>query len=200
MSTPQPARSDAELREILAALEAAEERREFRRFDFFTPYIRQRQFLELGATKRERLLMAGNRLGKTEIGAFEAAIHATGCYPAWWRGKRFAGPTKGWVCGETSLAVRDVCQTKLCGEPGVVALFGTGMIPKDEIIDTAMGSGVRDAVDTLQVRHKSGGVSIIRFKSYEQGRAKFQGEGLDWIWFDEEPPIEIYSEGLTRIG
>ena len=39
-----------------------------------------------------------------------------------------------------------------------------------------------------------------QFKSYEQGRQKFQGEGLDWIWFDEEPPLPIYSEGLTRIG
>jgi phage terminase large subunit-like protein len=74
------------------------------------------------------------------------------------------------------------------------------MIPKDSIVDVSLSNGVRDAIDSLHVRHISGGTSIIRFKSYEQGRAKFQGEGLDWIWFDEEPPMDIYSEGLTRIG
>jgi hypothetical protein len=28
-------------------------------------------------------------------------------------------------------------------------------------------------------------------------RGKFQGETLDFVWFDEEPPAEIYLEGLT---
>jgi phage terminase large subunit-like protein len=27
-----------------------------------------------------------------------------------------------------------------------------------------------------------------------------KGEGLDWIWFDEEPPLDIYAEGIARIG
>ena len=36
------------------------------------------------------------------------------------------------------------------------------------------------------------------FKSYEQGRAKWQGDTLNGVWFDEEPPIDIYVEGLTR--
>jgi phage terminase large subunit-like protein len=30
------------------------------------------------------------------------------------------------------------------------------------------------------------------------GREKFQGETLDWIWLDEEPPADIYTEALTR--
>ena len=95
---------------------------------------------------------------------------------------------------------RDVCQTKLCGEPGVTAALGTGMLPKDLIADTSLARTVSDAYDTVQVKHVSGGVSVARFKSYEQGRARFQGEGLDWVWFDEEPPLEIYAEGVARIG
>jgi phage terminase large subunit-like protein len=95
--------------------------------------------------------------------------------------------------------VRDIQQKKLCGEPGVDAAFGTGMIPKAAFADKpSLARGVTDAYDTIQVRHKSGGVSVGRFKSYEQGRAKFQGETLDWLWFDEEPPEDVYSEGLTR--
>ena len=36
------------------------------------------------------------------------------------------------------------------------------------------------------------------FKTYEKGREKWQGETLDGVWFDEEPPLDIYMEGLTR--
>src|SRR5690349_19975993 len=61
-----------------------------------------------------------------------------------------------------------------------------------------MSRGVPNLVDTLTVRHVSGGVSIIGLKAYEKGREKWQGETLDRVWFDEEPPLEIYTEGLTR--
>lgn len=166
---------------------------------FFEPYDKQREFFDMGARCRERMLFAGNQNGKTHAGGFEAALHLTGKYPGWWKGRRFAGPTKGWIAGETSTAARDIQQKKLCGEPGVESLFGTGMIAKDDFVDRpSLARGVTDAYDTIQVRHASGGVSIARFKSYEQGRAKFQGESLDWIWFDEEPPEDVYAEGLTR--
>ena len=45
-------------------------------------------------------------------------------------------------------------------------------------------------VDTIEVRHVSGGVSTIALKSYEKGREKWQGETLDRVWFDEEPPAD----------
>jgi phage terminase large subunit-like protein len=48
------------------------------------------------------------------------------------------------------------------------------------------------------VHHVSGGISIIGLKTYASGREKFQGETLDYVWFDEEPPSDIYTEGLTR--
>jgi phage terminase large subunit-like protein len=189
-------------KEALAdALEAELDRLTYQgRLLTFEPYEKQKIHMELGRTKRERLLMAGNRLGKSETGAYEAACHLTGKYPKWWKGKKFDGPTKGWIAGVTWLDVRNVCQTKICGQYGVDALFGTGMIAKADLLDKSLGRNVTDAYDTIQVRHVSGGISIAQFKSYDQGRQKFQGEGLDWIWFDEEPPLDIYSEGLTRIG
>jgi phage terminase large subunit-like protein len=190
-----------ELRELTEALDVIEYSQTFERFKSFKPHPKQQEHLDLGRTKRERLLMANNRGGKTETGAFEAACHLTGEYPPGWKGRVFDQPTMGWICGETSLLVRDVQQKKLCGPPGVDSLFGTGMIPKDAFTDKpSLARGVTDAYDTIQVRHKSGGISIGRFKSYEQGRQKFQGEGLDWIWFDEEPPLDIYAEGVARIG
>ncbi len=190
----------AELKETLAVLEAIDYRKTYQQFFYFEPYGKQLAFFALGAVTRERLLTSGNQFGKTTAGAFEVVCHLTGLYPQFWTGKKFTKPTKGWICGETSTAVRDTQQKKLVGEAGVDELFGTGLIPKDLFVDKpSLARGVTDAYDTIQVRHKSGGISVARFKSYEQGRAKFQGETLDWCWCDEEPPMDIYSEILARI-
>jgi phage terminase large subunit-like protein len=186
-------------REIYESLLALKQARTYRAMDFFTPYPKQEQFVDLGIGKRERLLMAANQVGKSHIGAFELACHLTGAYPDWWLGRTWDRPTRWWAAGETGILVRDVQQKKLCGEAGVESAFGTGLIPKDRFVDKpSMMRGVTDAYDTVQVKHNSGGVSVLRFKSYEMGRKKFQGETLDGIWFDEEPPEEIYLEGITR--
>jgi len=39
---------------------------------------------------------------------------------------------------------------------------------------------------------------LAQFKSFERGREKWQGAACEVIWFDEECPAEIYSEGVTR--
>src|SRR5262249_25032507 len=59
------------------------------RLAYYNPYPKQIEFLAAGAKSRERLLMAGNQIGKTLAGGFEAAMHATGRYPDWWKGRRF---------------------------------------------------------------------------------------------------------------
>jgi phage terminase large subunit-like protein len=188
------------LDQTLAALRAAAALKAGNKAAFFVPYARQIEFCTLGATHRERLLMAANQVGKSEIGAVETTAHLTGVYPHWWQGKRFKFPTKGWAAGETGLVVRDVQQLKLCGQPGVDSMFGTGLIPKDLLLGRSMARGVSDAYDTIQVRHvPTGGVSTLSFKSYEQGRTKFQGTTLDFGWCDEEPDWDIYDEFLTRL-
>jgi phage terminase large subunit-like protein len=58
--------------------------------------------------------------------------------------------------------------------------------------------GTPDLLDSIKVEHISGGVSVIGLKSYQRGRESFQGETLDYLWFDEEPPADIFTEGLTR--
>lgn len=190
----------AGLDELEQQLKAAVERKTYRKFDFFEPYPKQYDFFEMGATKRERLLRAGNQLGKTYAGAFETACHLTGDYPDWWPGRRWSRPTRGWAAGETGLLARNVSQKLLCGDPGVLEAFGTGMIPKECFHGKpTLARGVADAFDTVQVKHKSGGISILQFKSYEQGRTKFQGDTIDFAWLDEEPDLDVYSETLTRV-
>lgn len=170
------------------------------RLKTYQPYPKQSEFHAAGKDFRERLLMAGNQLGKTMSAAAETAIHATGRYPDWWKGRVFEKPINAWASGVTGESSRDNPQRWLYGPLGSP---GTGMVPKDAIVDVSPRRGLPDALDTMLVRFGGGGdvqagTSHIGFKSYDQGREKWQGPTKDLIWFDEEPPPDIYTEGLTR--
>ena len=181
---------------MLSALESEQTRRQTEnRLNYYRPYDKQVQFHAAGATHRERLLLAGNQLGKTLAGGFEVAMHATGRYAPWWMGRRFDKPTTGWACGVTGEVVRDTIQKILVGRPGQP---GTGAIPKADIAELVSARGTPDLLDSIRVNHVSGGTSIIGLKTYASGREKFQGETLDYVWLDEEPPADIYTEALTR--
>lgn len=159
-------------------------------------YAKHMAFFEAGARSKVRLAMCANRVGKTEgMGCCETAYHLTGQYPHWWVGHRFTKPIVAWVSGETAKDVRDSLQKKLLGNPGNL---GTGMVLGDCIKRTTSRSGVPDAIDTAYIKHASGGVSSCTFKAYEQGRESFQAADVDWNWFDEEPPLDVFIEGLTR--
>lgn len=161
----------------------------------YAPYPKQREFHKSGLTKRERLFMAANQVGKTLAGAAEAAMHATGRYPEWWGGRKIEKQNDGWCSGVTGEVVRDTVQRLLIGSVG---REGSGFIPERDIVEKIMSRGVQDLVDTLLIRNQFGGVSRIKLKYYEQGREKFQSDTIDWAWDDEEPPQDIYSEILTR--
>lgn len=191
------------LRKLADAMKKLDDKRRFRKIDFFTPYPKQQEFFDLGAMVRERMLRAGNQIGKSEAGAVEMAYHLTGEYPDDWMGHRFTKPVEAWACGESSLMVRDIQQLKLFGKPGVPDELGTGFVPREAISGPpSLARGVTDAFDTVHVTHKTNGVadglSTLHFKSYEQGRLKFQGAPVDVIWLDEEPDMDIYLECVAR--
>jgi phage terminase large subunit-like protein len=171
----------------------------------YRPYPKQLAFHAAGAAHPERLLMAANQVGKTYAGAAECALHLTGRYADWeratglaWPGRRFERPTRGWAGSDTRDNARDGVQRLLVGPPRIEDAWGTGMIPGDDLLDWSRRQGTPDGLDGLVVRHVSGGVSTLGFKSYDQGRRKWQGETLDFVWFDEEPPEDIWIEGETR--
>jgi phage terminase large subunit-like protein len=164
----------------------------------YAPYQKQIEFHDAGAIYRERLFMAGNQLGKTLGGAAEAAMHLTGRYPSWWEGKRFDKPVTMLAGSESYELTRDGVQRLLVGPPMIEEDWGTGYIPKDAIEATTRRSGVSGALDTVTVRHASGGQSTLLLKAYEQGRGKWQANTVDYVWFDEEPPEDVYFEGITR--
>jgi len=194
---------DHEVGRKAAEIEAAARRAQrYRKMDYWRPYPKQAEFFAAGAKFRERGFFAGTQLGKTECAAFELACHLTGLYPKFWKGRRFDHAIKAWAVGENLKMVRDVMQKKLCGEPGSQEDFGSGMIPKHLFVgDPVMARGEGDAYDTIQVRHVSGQVSTLRFRTYQAGRQALQGETLDFVWLDEEPDdFEVYSECLARIS
>src|SRR6516162_11761407 len=163
---------------LLQTLEAEKERRlTTNRLQYYKPYLLQKRFHDAGAKYRERLFCCGNQLGKTLAGAMEVAMHATGRYPDWWRGRRFDKPTVGWACSVSGEVARDTVQRILLGRSGAI---GTGCIPKDAIAETVTARGIADLVGTIKVHHISGGISLIVLKSYLAGREAFQGETLDW--------------------
>jgi phage terminase large subunit-like protein len=158
-------------------------------------YPRHMAFFRAGAIHRERLFMAGNRVGKTLAGAYETMLHLTGRYPDWWPGRRFAEPGAWWAAGTTTETTRDIVQAELFGQGEE---YGTGMIPAVDIDDIKRRPNTNGAIDYAVIKHQGGGYAKIGLKSYEQGRKAFEGTAKQGIWLDEEPPLAIYTECLTR--
>lgn len=170
-------------------------------------YAKHLEFFQ-ATTYRESCFMAANRVGKTfGGGGYALSCHLTGLYPDWWPGPRFPHPISAWAAGDTYETTRDIVQLTLLGEISYErsnngakrkGVDGCGVIPGWLLGRNSWRSGVQDLVDTIQVKHVTGGNSKLGLKSYDQGRRAFQGTGRHVIWFDEEPPMDVYNEALMR--
>lgn len=192
--------------ELLQLLEEKQRRTDRRRIDTYFPdhgklrrelYPQHLAFFKLGAACKTRAFMAANRVGKTEGGGgYELTCHLTGDYPSWWEGHRFDRAISAWVAGDTKETVRDIIQAKMLGAVGQI---GTGLIPGDSILDMQKRPNGNGALDYVTVQHKSGGISRLGFKSYDQGREAFQGTEQDVIWLDEEANQGVREECVIRL-
>ncbi len=196
------------------AIQAEQHRARFYKFEDLFPdtgpyrrelYARHMEFFEAGRDYSQRCFMAANRVGKTYSGGgFEFTAHVTGLYPDWWPGYRFHHPIRAWASGDTNETTRDVVQKTLFGEVewsgNSKGLDESGLIPVGCIDQERINwkAGVADLVDTVKIRHVSGGFSHVGLKSYFQGRKAFQGTEQHLIWTDEEPPQDVYEEMLIR--
>ena len=139
--------------------------------------------------KKNRWVFGGNRSGKTECGAVESVYISRGVHP--YRENR--KNTFGWVVSLSTQVQRDVAQAKILN-----------YLSPYWIEDVVMLSGRKDSlstgiIDQIRIKNVFGGTSVIGFKSCDQGREKFQGSSLDFVWFDEEPPEDVYDECLMRV-
>lgn len=188
----------------LSDLLAEQRRRSRNKFDRMFPddgpyrrelYPKHMEVIRATALSNQVGFIAANKIGKSELGCYCLAAWLTGRYPHWWHGRRFDRATTIWAVGEKNSVVRDSLQLKLLGP---LSDLGTGLIPGDSIVRATRKSGLADAIDTLSIRHASGGLSSLRFKSYEEGRKSFQATDIDILLCDEEPPMEVWVEGLLR--
>lgn len=139
--------------------------------------------------KKNRWVFGGNRSGKTECGAVEAVYLARGIHPY----RENKDNVFGWVVSLSQQVQRDVAQAKILH-----------YLNPSWIEDVTMLSGKKDSlkygvIDQIRIKNVFGGTSVIGFKSCDQGREKFQGSSLDFVWFDEEPPQDIYDECVMRV-
>jgi phage terminase large subunit-like protein len=125
-----------------------------------------------------RALFWGNRVGKTEWGAQEVAKVALGEH-------EWIQPGEIWSFCPSFDEQKDTTQLKLLR-----------YLPESKILDrTWLRKGI---LKELVIDAGNGRRSKITFKSYEQGREKAQGAGKVLIWFDEEPPKDIFDECSVR--
>ena len=181
-----------EIVEKLSKIEAEQSRRQ--RQDYLAAYNagevkHEKQLAFHKCLKRNRWVFGGNRSGKTECGAVECVYMARGIHPY----RKNRKDVCGWVVSLSTQVQRDVAQKKILH-----------YLRKDWIEDIVMISGRKDApehgiIDLIRVKNVLGGFSVIGFKSCDQGREKFQGASLDFVWFDEEPPEDIYHECRMRL-
>jgi len=182
----------SEIVKLIREIEAEQERR--RGHDALASYnrgrkIHKKQLAFHKCKKRNRWVFGGNRSGKTECGAVEAVYLARGVHPY----RKNRKNVFGWVVSLSQQVQRDVAQKKILH-----------YLRPDQIVNIVMLSGRKDSpesgvIDQIVVKNALGGTSVIGFKSCDQGREKFQGSSLDFVWFDEEPPKDIYEECLMRV-
>ena len=165
-------------------------------------YPRSMDFFASGAEHDERAFITGNRMGKSRTAADEVAYHMTGLYPRWWVGRRFRKATNWWAANESWKLVRDVSQFELLGPPDRPDLVGTGSIPAHLIVgEPDKNPHIKFGYESFRVRHATGGISSLQFKSYEQGREEFEAIKITGgIWLDEGCPLDIYGACQMRVA
>ena len=183
------------MREIIKRINLIEQEQLFRKsFDKLEKYntgekIHKKQLEFHKCQKKNRWVFGGNRSGKTECGAVEAIYMARGIHPF----RQNKDNVFGWVVSLSQQVQRDVAQAKILS-----------YLNPSWIEDITMLSGKKDSpkygvIDQIRIKNVFGGSSIIGFKSCDQGREKFQGSSLDFVWFDEEPPKDVYEECRMRV-
>ena len=139
--------------------------------------------------KRNRWVFGGNRSGKTECGAVETVYFACGIHPY----RKNKQNVYGWVVSLSRQVQRDVAQEK------ILHYLNPKYIEKIVMVSGSKESPESGMIDFIVVKNALGGTSKIGFRNCEQGREKFQGASLDFVWFDEEPPYDIYLECKMRV-
>lgn len=163
---------------------------------FYEPHSKQRAF-HLAAEYHRRYARTGNRFGKSEMGAAEDIAFALGERPWELEGspQRYHGipkyPTKGLIITTDWDKSTAVFTSEEGGEhQGKLWKY----IPAKSFISSSRNHS--GAIDTIRVRHRSGGTSVIHLdtvKSFKQNPLGQESESWDWIHIDEPVPEQMWK-------
>ena len=212
---PQPSKSREQLELAYKAALEIERRRRAAPMLFFREQIlrhpKQQAFLEASRTHRRRLVIGGNRSGKSYIGRVDALGHAYG-YRYWEVPNlqltaagdlppREEVPPQYWIRRQDGIPIR--CPNVGMVVTGLPRQRGIGQTIYPMIFE-ALPEAIRKKVHAP----KSGAVvdyldlpngSRIMFASEEQEDMTFEGFTLDWAWIDEPVRQSIYKALWARL-
>lgn len=162
---------------------------------YYKPTPKMMLFYKAGLEARERLILGGNRTGKTYGVEIEGFYHASGLYPDWWPGYRFNRPIVAIMASQSLTDTRNILQHKLF--KGDAQDNVPPIIHESLVLDTK-NTNIAGAFDYVDIKHVSGEPSRIYFKAFKQGANSFQGVKADWIHLDESVGYDVYQEALYR--
>lgn len=139
----------------------------------------QWEFLTAADSYGGRIAIGGNRIGKSDQGAYESWLAIANKHPC----RQFPAEGKGWIVGLNFNMVRDINLPK----------FEKFMPSNYEAMSTF------NKQDKIWWVNGEGRSWKIQFKSADSGRRIFQADDVDWIWFDEEMPEEVFNECMMRL-
>lgn len=142
--------------------------------------------------KKGKMMMGGNRVGKTVGGGTETVMRLTGIHEFLdmdGNVHRIEGIPKPPVKGR-GVSVDNDRGLKLIMLPEIKR-----WMPSKFLINNSWEDSYSKTDKILTLTNES----TMEFMSYEQDVDKFGGTSRHFIWFDEEPPQDIFEECLTRL-
>lgn len=194
MSEEQGANNDALLRQLQELYQQANSlvsAFKSNKIAYYKPVGRQGEFHNANGTDT-RLVLGGNRSGKTTCGVVEAIAHALGYRP--------------WLDPDDPNYVVRLADGSPIPVPNVgrVGLenYETNIVqtifPKfQEWLPERYVKHIQTNPRSVPVRIDLINGSVIHFVSYNQDKKSFEGPAGHWFWCDEPPPQDIFN-GLKR--
>lgn len=139
--------------------------------EFINPLPHQEAFYN--SISKSETIIGGNRSGKTFNSANKVIRHCLN------------NANQDITCATWADLSIPVQQTKIFE-----------LLPKNNKIKYAQFTHKRGFANKIIIFSNN---SLLRFKTYEQGRESFQGTAKDLIWLDEEAPEDIVNECKARL-
>lgn len=132
--------------------------------------------------KKGRLFIGGNRSGKTVAGAAEMVMRLAGKHIY---NEKFRAPIRARAVGvDFDNGVKKIMMPEIAR-----------WCPPSLLINGSWEDSYAKGDRVLTLTNGS----TLEFMSYDQDVDKFAGTSRHYIWFDEEPPEDIFNENMARL-